>query len=149
MNITLNATSWAHFMMPLEDHRIEVKIQTPNHAVKAYTRISDIPTRSFYNGYFEGSDLDLYMTHNSTGNFLAIFNPDNYKPTKISITVVTNFKYRGIIYWAYLLAAVILSLLFLAGIIKCMELRDRMDAINPETAKSISQDEEEVELSKD
>ena len=41
-----------------------------------YTRRGDIPSQSFYNSYFHGDKINIYLDGNTTGDFIAIFNPD-------------------------------------------------------------------------
>ena len=73
ITFNLNATSWRYFKLNNGDSK--VVISSTNQTV-VYTRKNDLPSQSFYDSYSKGTDLHISLNKNSTGEYLAVFNPN-------------------------------------------------------------------------
>ena len=73
-SFTLNATSWRFFSIG-EGENIKLKIEATNNTL-VYTRRGGIPSQSFYNSYSHGAKININVEKNTTGGYIAIFNPD-------------------------------------------------------------------------
>ena len=73
-SFTLNATSWRYFKVDSSDN-VRLQVEGSNNTL-VYTRKGDIPSQSFYNTYSHGTKIIININKNITGEFVAIFNPN-------------------------------------------------------------------------
>ena len=71
---SLNATSWRYYRINSNEN-VRLTIEGSNNTY-VYTRRGDIPSQSFYNSYSHGSNINIYLQKNTTGEFIGIFNPN-------------------------------------------------------------------------
>lgn len=63
--------------MKTDSEKVKVEISTNSEAsIIVYVRNNDIPSQTYYNALYQGSDLTFYVGTNFDGNYIAIFNPD-------------------------------------------------------------------------
>ena len=72
-SFVLNSTTWRYFKASESDN-FKIGISSSNKTI-IYTRKDDVPSQSFYDAYFSGTELQLYLNLNSTGEYIAVFNP--------------------------------------------------------------------------
>jgi hypothetical protein len=54
---------------------IRVKVSSSTTSIVVYTRIGDVPSKSFYTNMFSGKSIDFTTSPGADGLHIAIFNP--------------------------------------------------------------------------
>lgn len=92
-SFTLNATSWRYFKLGSGVSKMKVSLNSTGGPITVYTRRGDLPSGSFYNSIYNGTEVNFYTTKETGGDFVAFFNPD--LDNKIKVKLVTTDESNG------------------------------------------------------
>lgn len=76
-SVRLNATSWRYFNV---SGNVQVTVSSSPGPVKVFTRVGNVPSQSFFDAFYTGTNLDFHTQKNDGGQFVAVFNPDLENP---------------------------------------------------------------------
>ena len=76
-----------------------------------YTRKGNVPSQSFYNSYIQGKDINLFLSKQTTGEYIALFNQDLDNPIQIRYSASKPETLFSVAFWICIAMATVFFLL--------------------------------------
>jgi hypothetical protein len=97
--LTLNATGWAFYHINDPVGNIKLTAQSKTTEFYLYTRKGDIPSQSFSDWLLKGTQIDIILSRETSGEYIAIFNPDFDHSIQIKLDVATKSITESTFFW--------------------------------------------------
>ena len=121
-NLVLNGTGWAFYRLKNSKDVVKLSARSNSTEFHVYTRRGDVPSQSFHEWFVKGEKVEVFLSKETSGEFIAIFNPDFDNAIEIDFSVSEKSEISQLI-WILLTVGAILSTAIVFTVIFVLRLR--------------------------
>lgn len=133
-DIHLSATTWKYLKID-KDKNIEIKVSSSSgNDFILYTRKGNVPSQSFYDSYYKGTSYQGHISKGSTGEYIALFNPNLDKSIHITVSIPSEENINSVALWICVAMAALFVCTAAINIISYVCSKKRSKMIEDDTA---------------